>query len=147
MSLLFRVIVVFFSLFLALAAAGLAIALGLVLPDWRGVDSDPIERVTFFTVAFFATGFAAMAALLPAMVVIAIAEGYNFRSFFYYAVVGALLGLAAYFTSNIGVSLEETTDIAPVTFGLQLVTAAGIIGGAVYWMFAGRNAGKWKTRM
>ena len=44
-------------------------------------------------------------------------------------------------------SLEETTDISPVTFGLQLVTAAGIIAGAVYWMFAGRNAGKWKARM
>ena len=147
MPLLFRIVVVFLSLFLALAAAGLAIALGLVLPDWRGIDSDPIERVTFFTVAFFATGFAAMSALLPALVVIAIAEGYEFRSFFYYAVIGGLIGIAAYFTSNIGMSLEETTDISPVTFGLQLVTAAGIIAGAVYWMFAGRNAGKWKARM
>lgn len=147
MSLLFRIVVVFLSLFLALAAAGLAIALGLVLPDWRGIDSDPVERVTFFTVAFFATGFAALSALVPALVAIAIAEGYDFRSFFYYAIIGALIGLAGYFTSNIGLSLEEATDIAPVTFGLQLVTAAGIIGGAVYWMFAGRNAGKWKARM
>jgi hypothetical protein len=58
-----------------------------------------------------------------------------------------VVALIAFFTTDIGVRLEETTDIAPVTLGPQLVVAGGIIGGIAYWLVAGRNAGKWKARM
>jgi hypothetical protein len=27
---------------------------------------------------------------------------------------------------------------------LEIMTGAGIVGGVVYWMFAGRNAGAWR---
>jgi len=27
---------------------------------------------------------------------------------------------------------------------LQLAAAAGIVGGIVYWLIAGRNAGRWR---
>ena len=47
--------------------------------------------------------------------------------------------------SDISIQLENTTDLSPVTYGLQLVTASGIIGGFVYWLVAGRKAGRWKN--
>ena len=82
---------------------------------------------------------------MPALVLIAIAETFDIRSIFYYAIGGAAIGLFAYYGSNISVALENTTDLPPVSYGLQLVAAAGIIGGFVYWLFAGRKAGRWKN--
>ena len=66
------------------------------------------------------------------------------RSFLYYGVGGALVGLASYYGTDISVRLENTTDVTPVANALQLAAAAGIIGGLVYWLIAGRNAGRWR---
>ena len=55
---------------------------------------------------------------------IAIAETFDIRSIFYYAIGGAAIGLFAYYGSDISVALENTTDLPPVAFSLQLVAAA-----------------------
>jgi phosphotransferase system glucose/maltose/N-acetylglucosamine-specific IIC component len=144
MSLFGRIIVIFFALMVAIIAAGIALAIGIVAPDWTGVDSDPFERVSFFIVSFFATSFVGAVAFLPALVVIVIAEAARLRSFLYYGVGGALVALASYYGSDISLRLENTTDVAPVSNALQLAAAAGIIGGLVYWLIAGRNAGRWR---
>ncbi len=145
MSLVARCFVIFFSLILAIIAAGIALAIGVMVPDFVTVTTDPIEHFTFFATSFFATGFVGYVAFVPALVLIAIAETFDIRSIFYYALAGAAIGLFAYYGSNISVALENTTDLPPVSFGLQLVAAAGIIGGFVYWLCAGRNAGRWKA--
>ena len=144
MSLFGRIIVIFFALILAIVAAGVVLAIGIVAPDWAGIDSDPFERVSFFIVSFFATSLVGAVAMLPALVVIIIAEAARWRNFLYYGVGGALVGLASYFGSDISVRLENTTDVTPVGNTLQLAAAAGIIGGLVYWVVAGRNAGRWR---
>jgi hypothetical protein len=144
MSLFGRIIVIFFALIVAIMIAGITLAVGIVLPEWPAMDSDPVERVIFFVSAFFATSFVGAVAFLPALLVIVIAEAARMRSFIYYGVGGALVGLASYFGSNISVRLENTTDVAPVGNALQLVAAAGIIGGLAYWLIAGRNAGRWR---
>jgi phosphotransferase system glucose/maltose/N-acetylglucosamine-specific IIC component len=144
MSLFGRIIVIFFALMVAIVAAGIALAIGIVAPDWAGADSDPFERVSFFIVSFFATSFVGAVAFLPAMVVIVIAEAARLRNFLYYGVGGALVALASYYGSDISVRLENTTDVTPVGNALQLAAAAGIIGGLVYWLIAGRNAGRWR---
>jgi hypothetical protein len=138
MSLLGRIIVIFFALIVAIMIAGIALAIGIIAPDWAGIDSDPIERVGFFIVSFFATSFVGAVAIFPALIVIVM------RSFIYYGVGGALVGLASYFGTDISVRLENTTDVAPVGNALQLAAAAGIIGGLAYWLIAGRNAGCWR---
>jgi hypothetical protein len=144
MSLFGRIIVIFFSLIVAIIVAGIVLAIGIVAPDWAGVDSDPFERVSFFIVSFFATSFVGAVAFLPALVVIVISEAAPLRNFLYYGVGGALVGLASYYGSDISVRLENTTDVAPVGNALQLAAAAGIVGGIAYWLIAGRNAGRWR---
>jgi hypothetical protein len=144
MSLLGRVIVIFIALMVAITAAGVTLAIGIVSPDWAGVDADPFERVSFFIISFFATSFAGAVAMLPALAVIVVAEAARMRSFLYYGVGGALVGLASYFGSDVSERLENTTDVVPVGHSLQLAAAAGIIGGLVYWLIAGRNAGRWR---
>lgn len=145
MSLLGRIIVIFFALIVAGMAAGVALAIGIVAPDWPTMDSDPVERVSFFIVAFFATSFVGAVATLPALVLIVFAEAARMRSFLYYGVAGALVGLASYFGSDVSSRLENTTDVTPVGHALQLAAAAGIIGGIVYWLIAGRRAGAWRA--
>jgi hypothetical protein len=145
MSLLGRIIVIFFALIIAGMAAGVALAIGIVAPDWPTMDSDPVERVSFFVLAFFATSFVGAAATLPALVLIVFAEAARMRSFLYYGVAGAVVGLASYFGSDVSSRLENTTDVTPVGHALQLAAAAGIIGGIVYWLIAGRRAGAWRA--
>jgi phosphotransferase system glucose/maltose/N-acetylglucosamine-specific IIC component len=144
MSFFGRIIVIFFALIAAIVAAGIVLAIGIIAPDWSGVDSDPFERVSFFIVSFFATSFVGAVAMLPALVVVIISEAARLRNFLYYGVGGALVGLASYYGSDISVRLENTTDVAPVGNALQLAAAAGIVGGIVYWLIAGRNAGRWR---
>jgi hypothetical protein len=145
MSLVARLFVIFFSLVLAIIAAGLALALGVMVPDFVTVTTDPVEHFTFFAVQFFATGYVGFVAFVPALVLIAIAETFDIRSIFYYTIAGAAIGLFAYYGSDFSAALESTTDLPPVSFGLQLVAASGIIGGFTYWLFAGRKAGLWKN--
>jgi hypothetical protein len=144
MSLVWRIVVIFFALILASMAAGIALTIGIISPDWTGADSDPFERVSFFVFAFFATSFVGAAATLPALVLIVYAEASRMRSILYYGVAGAVVGLAAYFGSDVSGRLENTTDVTPVGHALQLAAAAGIIGGLVYWLIAGRRAGAWR---
>ncbi|HEY6381549.1 MAG TPA: hypothetical protein VIY07_07055 [Pseudolabrys sp.] len=143
MSLFGRIIVILVALILAIMAAGITLAIGIIAPDWAGIDSDPVERLSFFIVSFFATSFVGAVAILPAALLIVISEAARLRSFLFYGVGGALVGLASYYGSDISVRLENTTDVPPVANALQLAAAAGIIGGLVYWLIAGRNAGRW----
>ena len=144
MSLLGRIIVIVFALIVAIMAAGITLAIGIIAPDWAGIDADPFERVSFFIVSFFATSFVGAVSILPAALLIVVSEAARLRSFLYYGVGGALVGLASYYGSDISVRLENTTDVAPVGNALQLAAAAGIVGGLVYWRIAGRNAGRWR---
>jgi len=139
-----RILVITFALLLAIVAAGITLAAGILLPEWQVMDAEPIERVFFFFAAFFATSYVGAVAFMPALLVIVIAEAARLRNFLYYGVGGALVGLASYFGTDISVRLENTTDVTPVANALQLAAAAGIIGGLVYWLVAGRNAGRWR---
>jgi hypothetical protein len=144
MSLLGRILVIAIALFVAIMAAGVALAIGIIAPDWPWLDSDPFERVSFFVISFFATSFVGATAFVPALLLIAVAEIMRLRSLLYYAAAGAVVGFASYFGSDIELRLENTTDVAPVFHPLQLAAAAGIVGGLAYWLLAGRNAGRWR---
>ncbi|HMA58061.1 MAG TPA: hypothetical protein VKP52_15300 [Pseudolabrys sp.] len=146
MSLIGRIVVIIFGLLVAIIVAGITLAIGIVLPEWAAMDSDPVERVIFFFAAFFATSLVGAVAMLPAALVIVVSEAARMRSFIYYGVGGALVALASYYGSDISIRLENTTDVPPVNNALQLAAAAGIIGGLAYWLIAGRNAGRWREQ-
>ncbi len=147
MSLIGRIFVIFFALVAAIIVAGIVLSIGIVAPEWPWLDSDPLERVMFFAVSFFATSYVGATAFVPALLLILFAEIARMRSVLYYGVAGAVVGLASYFGSDIELRLENTTDVAPAGHPLQLAAAAGIIGGLAYWLIAGRNAGRWRERV
>jgi len=139
-----RTIVIAVALIVASMVAGITLAVGIIAPDWPWLDSDPVERVMFFVVSFFATSFIGATAFVPAVLLIVVAEIMRLRRLLYYAAAGAVVGLTSYLGSNVELRLENTTDVSPVFHPLQLAAAAGIIGGLAYWLLAGRNAGRWR---
>jgi hypothetical protein len=141
-----RLLVIFFALLFAYIAAGIAFAAGMVVPDIGVMDYDPVERWFVFGVGFITTGIAVSIAILPTLVLAALAEGLKLRSFLFYGVCGGLIGALVYFSTDTTALVENSTDITPIRFSLQLAAASGIIGGLVYWLFAGRNAGRWQEQ-
>ena len=139
-----RIIVIAVALIVASMVAGITLAVGIIAPDWPWLDSDPVERVIFFVVSFFATSFIGATAFVPAVLLIVVAEVMRLRRLLYYAAAGAVVGLTSYYGSNVEMRLENTTDVSPAFHPLQLAAAAGIIGGLAYWLLAGRNAGRWR---
>ena len=146
MTLLGRLLLMLLALLLAGLAAGATIALGMFLPEWGMMETDPLDRAMFYVGAFFATSFAGAVAFLPAFLAVIIAEVFSIRFLLYYGTMGAVVGLLGYYGSNISARLEDTTEMTPVAHSLELVVIAAIIGGLVYWLVAGRNAGWWRRR-
>jgi hypothetical protein len=140
-----RIVLIVVALIVASVAAGATLAIGIVAPDWANMDSDPVERVSLFVVWFLTTSFYGAAAIAPALVLVVLGEAWRMRSFVYYGFAGAAVALVSYYGSNISRMLENTTDVPPVEHALPLALGAGIIGGLIYWLIAGRNTGAWRA--
>ncbi len=145
MLLFVRLFVILFALIFAFLAAGLALAAGIMAPELVSASTDPVDKFFFFAAAFLSTSLAGATAFVPALVLVIIAETFDMRSVFFYAIGGGLIGALAWFGADISPRLDNATDITPVGHGLQLVIAAGIVGGFAYWLVAGHRAGRWKA--
>lgn len=71
---------------------------------------------------------------VPAFIVILLAELFAWRSVFVYLAAGALIGLSG--------SILPIEEIVPEAEpNMTMLAAAGLVGGFVYWLIAGRSAG------
>lgn len=149
MSLLGRIVVIVFAVFVASLAAGMAIAAGVLGPQWHVLSGDIGERATFWGVAFFGSVFTGAVGLLPLAIMIVLAEAFKIRSLLINALAGAALLLAGYYGSGLArPGYEESIDEPPppISRAAEVAAAAGAVGGFVYWLIAGRNAGRWRER-
>ena len=143
MALIGRLFVVFFAFLAACLAAAIIIMGALLFPDFGdlatgSVDEDALNILVGFGFIVI-SGFA----LLPGMIVVAITEAFYIRSALTYAVGGGLAGLACYL-GLVPFDTETMRFEGIVHRHLEIMTGAGIVAGAVYWMIAGRNAGAWR---
>ena len=138
----------FLGYIMGCVAAALVLTLGSLGPEWSdvtaqfgpqppGVESAALWSVTAMAaVVIFVVGF------LPVLLAIALAEGLALRSAVIYGVIGAALALAmAYGLDFAGYIATPEGDLAR---NREVFAAAGIAGGLVYWLIAGRRAGAWK---
>lgn len=120
---------------LACIAAATTMALSLF-----GFESDAEFLIPFFATVTVTTLWTGAIAILPAVIAIALAEAFAWRSVLYYFLAGGLIALIA----------DQASDlvIAPGFPGRRLVImlAAGFVGGFVYWAIAGQRAGDWGSR-
>jgi hypothetical protein len=82
-------------------------------------------------------------AFMPSLPVILLSEILGWRSWLFHALAGA--GIAAFvvlgfFGVDLGSQLGQNPRLA-----LSLI-GGGIVGGAAYWLVAGRYAGEWRAR-
>ncbi|MTI42878.1 hypothetical protein E1178_04570 [Roseibium hamelinense] len=76
------------------------------------------------------------AVFVPALIAIAAAEIFRWRSLFYFVGAGGALGFVVW---NVGAA-DHATNLRP---GTTVALASGFIGGFVYWIVAGRTSGSW----
>ena len=116
----------------AVIAATLTIVAG-----WYGHQAGDVvanaEATGFvLTVAFLVMVRVGALAVLPAVLAIALAEMFRWRSLFFYLAVGGALGLLV--DTLHGIQWATVDD-------RLLLPAAGFVGGLAYWLIAGRLAG------
>jgi hypothetical protein len=147
LALLGRIIVIAFAILVASLAAGVAIAMGLLGPQWQVFEGDVVERSTFTVFVAFGAAFTGAAVFLPLIILIALAEAFKVRSILAYLAAGALMLVLAYYASGLAPpSYEESIDHPPplIPHDTEIAAAAGAVFGLTYWLIAGRNAGRWR---
>jgi hypothetical protein len=143
MALIGRLIVVFFAFLVASFAAGVIVVVAILFPELSDIG-DEVDQTALNIMYGFGFIFVSGFALLPAMIVVAITEAFYIRSALAYAVGGALVGLACYL-GLIPFDTETLRFDGIVRRHLEIMTGAGIVAGLVYWLIAGRNAGRWRV--
>ena len=147
MSLIGRIFIIIFAVILASMAAGVAIAFGILGTQWHSLSGDPVERVFFWGTAFIGATGAGAVSFLPMVILIALAETFNIRSLALNMLGGAAMLILGYYSAGFAPpSYEESIDAAPpiVSHDLEIAAAAGAVFGLIYWLIAGRNAGRWR---
>ena len=142
MALVTRVLVVLLALMLASIVASFVITFAMLM-EWEQILAMTGTTAGWLTVAFFSLIVSAKG-LLPAMLVITLAEGLRLRSALFYAAAGGLGLVALYF----GLGMADRGPGGGVLVGrdLEIMAGAGIAAGFVYWAIAGRRAGCWREQ-
>jgi hypothetical protein len=137
-----RIMMAIIAYLLACVAASIVLTIGTLTPEWDDLASLGLQSVAVWPVIVIGAVVIASLAMLPALLVIALAEGFAWRSILVYAALGGVLGLAlGYGLDFAGYVGEPGSDLARER---EVIAASGIAGGLVYWLFAGRKAGSWK---
>ena len=149
MSVIARIMMAFIGYMLACIAAALVLTLGSLAPNWNevmtplGPHLEAAQSIALWSVTGLAAIIIFSVGFLPAALVIALAEGLALRSAVVYGVVGAALSLAmAYGLDFAGYIASSEGDPGR---NREVFAAAGIAGGLVYWLVAGRRAGAWQN--
>jgi hypothetical protein len=134
LALLARIFVVLFAFVFACVAAAAVMTFALLLPGWSELIDRYPDQQSIAVVVGLSAVFFSIYAMLPAMLIIALAEGFRLRSVVIYLLAGAALALGSAYGWDLRLLRSPYDDLA----------AVGIVGGFVYWVLAGRNAGAWR---
>jgi len=127
---------------LACVAASIVLTIGTLTPEWDDLKQLGLQAAVVAPVVGVGAAVIGTIAMLPALLVIALAEGFAWRSSLFYAVVSGALALSlSYGVDFVGYVGDPGSSFASER---EVLAAAGIAGGFVYWLFAGRKAGSWK---
>jgi hypothetical protein len=141
MSVVARLFVMFLAYVLACVAASAVFTLGTLTPHWDDLAASGLPQAAIWAIVVIGAPIIGVVAALPTALVVAIAEGFAWRSVILYAALGGALALA------LSYGFDWSGDVVhPENYFVhdrEVLAASGIAGGLVYWLFAGRNAGAW----
>jgi hypothetical protein len=142
MAVLVRIMVVFFAYILGCVAASIILTIGTLTPEWDDLASMGMSSLVVWSTVGVGAIIIASIAFMPTLLVIALAEGFAWRSSILYAALGGVLALSLSYGLDFAGYIGEPGS--PLAHEREVFAAAGIAGGFVYWLFAGRKAGSWK---
>jgi hypothetical protein len=136
---MFAVALGFFAACIAAGAAFMFLARLVVPSDFGRIDE--LELTVALVVGILGvSSLFARAMLLPALAVIAVFEFLRLRDWLSHALAGGLLALAA---ATLPLADTAAANAGNPAWDIAIRVACGIIGATLYWMVAGRNAGRW----
>jgi len=148
MALVGRIVVILFGLFMAAAMAGIAAAIALLGLQLHMLGPEPADHMIFWGTAAIASGITVFVGFLPVLIAVVLSEAFSIRSLLIQAAAGAAILLLAYYSAGFTSTYEESIDYPPppISREAEIVAAVGIVFGLTYWLIAGRNAGRWRSR-
>ena len=141
MAIVVRLFVMVFAYLSGCLAASVVLLLGTLGPQLDQVAFGFSPAAMWALLGVGAAVIAAIA-LLPSLLVIALAEAFAWRSIVVYGAVGGILALALWYGIDFARYLGGPDSV--LARSREVLAASGIAGGLVYWAFAGRKAGSWK---
>jgi hypothetical protein len=143
MAIIARLFTVIVGYVLACVAASVVLTVGTLTPQWDQMVPEGMPAVAIGAVVGLGAAIIGGTAMLPALLVIALAEGFAWRSVLFYGALGGVLALAL--TYGIDFAGYVRGPDSMLAHEREVLAASGIAGGLVYWLFAGRKAGsrKW----
>jgi hypothetical protein len=142
MAVLVRIMMVFLAYILGCVAASIILTIGTLTPEWDDLASMGMSTLVLWSTVGVGAAIIAGIAFMPALLIIALAEGFAWRSSILYAALGGALALSLSYGLDFAGYVGEPGS--PLVREREVFAAAGIAGGFVYWLFAGRKAGFWK---
>jgi hypothetical protein len=142
MAVLVRIMVVFFAYILACVAASIILTIGTLTPEWDDLTSMGMSSLVVWSTVGVGAAIIASIAFMPALLFVVLTEGFAWRSSILYAALGGALALSLSYGLDFAGYVGEPGN--PLVHEREVFAAAGIAGGFVYWLFAGRKAGSWK---
>jgi hypothetical protein len=143
MALIGRLFVIVFAFLAASFVGGLIVVAAILFPEFSDLGEGPIDQGALDVIIGFGFIFVSGFALIPALLIVLITEAFSIRSVLAYAIGGGLVGLACYL-GLIPFDPDTFHFEGIVRRHMEIMTGAGIVGGLIYWMIAGRNAGAWR---
>ncbi|MGJ4940883.1 hypothetical protein ACQR1W_09950 [Bradyrhizobium sp. HKCCYLS1011] len=143
MALIGRLFVIVFGFLAACFVAGMIVVTAILFPEFSDLGEGPIDQGALDVIIGFGFIFVSGFALIPAMLIALITEAFSIRSVLAYAIGGGVVGLACYL-GLVPFDPDTFRFEGIVRRHLEIMTGAGIVGGLVYWLIAGRSAGLWR---
>ena len=140
MGIIIRLFALWIGYLLACTAAAIVFTLGTLSAANNELIAQIPSVALWWLIGLEAAIMAALA-ILPALLIIALAEGFAWRSVILYGVLGGVLALALGYGIDFAGYLGGPNSI--VAHEREVLAASGIAGGLTYWLVAGRNAGTW----
>ena len=141
MAIIARLFMVLIAYVLACIAASIVLTVGTLTPQWDQIAPNGLPSMVLWSVIGVGTAVIGAMAILPSFLLIALAEGFAWRSIVLYGVLGGALALAL--TYGIDFAGYGNGPGGLLAHEREVLAASGIAGGLVYWIFAGRKAGSW----
>ena len=141
MQLIVRFFVTLFAFWVASLVAAAVMVLG-AAPELPRADDFPLLTVFIVTVSAFVAAFS----FVPAVIAMLVTETFGLRSVLFHALAGGLIGLFCGYTLGFIGPLPRIDFDMPLGTNFELLAAAGIAAGLVYWLIAGRSAGLRRER-